>query len=320
MSASNGATVADRLARVRMRIEQAARAAGRDPAGITLVAVSATKTPEQVREAFLAGQRAFGENYAQELAIKAEALRDLQGIEWHFVGHVQTNKAKIVAKYADVIHAVDSAAVAREPEKRAVREGRPRRVPVLIEVNVGHEPQKAGAAPSDIEEVVAAVREQEALALAGMMTMPPFGDLREARKCFETLVSLRQFHGGAAALPELSMGMSEDRGRRCVRRNPSSAWERYLRFAGEGRLSRPSGGLRTERERRFRPRPDPRPARPGTPLRVVAPSPCCVARRSTPPVVTSSQTPVPTSATPAPPRTHPRVETVTASLLLLQAS
>jgi pyridoxal phosphate enzyme (YggS family) len=204
-------SIAERLAQVRARIERAARQAGRDPAAVRLVAVSKKKAPEAVREAYAAGQRAFGENYAQELAAKAEALADLPDVEWHFVGHLQTNKARVVARHAHVVHTVDSTALARELGKRVAaggRRGAP--MPVLIEVNVGGEPQKAGAAPSAIDEVMQAVRAQPALVLRGLMTMPPAGDLAAARRAFETLVSLRDLHGGAAALPELSMGMSAD--------------------------------------------------------------------------------------------------------------
>jgi pyridoxal phosphate enzyme (YggS family) len=203
-------TIADRLALVRARIERAALAAGRDPATVMLVAVSKTKSAEDVRAAFAAGQRAFGENYAQELAAKAEALGDLAGIEWHFIGHLQTNKARIVAKHAHVVHTVDSVALARELGKRAARDERAQKLPVLIEVNVAHEPQKAGATPSEIEEVMGAVLAQDALSLRGLMTIPPAGDAGIAKRCFEALVSLRNMHGGAAALPELSMGMSDD--------------------------------------------------------------------------------------------------------------
>jgi pyridoxal phosphate enzyme (YggS family) len=203
-------SIAARLVEVRERIARAAREAGRDPSGVRLVAVSKTKGPEAVREAYAAGQRAFGENYAQELAAKAEALADLPELQWHFIGHLQTNKAKVVARHADVVHTVDSTALARELGKRAAREARVRPLPVLVEVNVGGEAQKAGAAPSDIEEVMRAVQAQEALALRGLMTMPPADDLAAARRVFETLVSLRNLHGGPAVLPELSMGMTGD--------------------------------------------------------------------------------------------------------------
>jgi len=201
-------SIASALAEVRGRIARAALAAGRDASLVKLVAVSKTKGPEAVREAYAAGQRAFGENYAQELATKAEALSDLPGVEWHFIGHLQTNKARVVAKHAHVVHTVDSAALARELGKRASKEARA--MPVLIEVSVGGEAQKAGATGSEIEEVMRAVQAQPSLALRGLMTMPPAGDLDAARRVFETLVSLRNLHGGPAVLPELSMGMTGD--------------------------------------------------------------------------------------------------------------
>jgi pyridoxal phosphate enzyme (YggS family) len=205
-------TIAERLTEVRARIERAALASGRDPASIRLVAVSKTKSSEAVREAYAAGQRAFGENYAQELEAKAEACAGLAGIEWHFIGHLQTNKARVVARHAHCVHTVDSVPLARELGKRAAaaRGAGAAPLPVLIEVNVAREPQKSGATPSEIEEVMLAVRDQSALSLTGLMTVPPVGDLSVARRCFETLVSLRNLHGGAAVLPELSMGMTAD--------------------------------------------------------------------------------------------------------------
>ncbi len=203
-------SVASNLAEVRARIVRAAQAAGRDPAGVKLVAVSKTKGADLVREAHAAGQRAFGENYAQELAGKAEALADLRDLEWHFIGHLQTNKARVVAAHANVVHTIDSAALARELGKRVAKLERAAPLPVLIEVSVAGEAQKAGAAPSDLDEVMQAVAEQPSLALRGLMTVPPVDDLQAARRVFETLVSLRNLHGGPRVLPELSMGMSHD--------------------------------------------------------------------------------------------------------------
>ncbi len=202
-------TLASNLAEVRARIDRAARAAGRDPAAVRLVAVSKTKPAEMIREAYAAGQRAFGENYAQELTSKAEALADLPDLQWHFIGHLQTNKARVVAAHAHVVHTVDSTALARELGKRAAKNARSA-LPVLIEVSVGGEAQKAGASPSDIAEVMRAIAEQPSLSLRGLMTVPPAEDLPGARRVFETLVSLRNLHGGPQALPELSMGMSHD--------------------------------------------------------------------------------------------------------------
>ena len=203
-------SVREGLEDVRQRIVRAAAACGRDPREVRLVAVSKTKGPEAVREAYGAGQRLFGESYAQELVTKREALADLVDIEWHFIGHLQTNKAKLVARAADVVHAVDSVVLARELGKRVLAAGRKGPIPVLIEVNITAEAQKHGASPSELAEVIAAVQAQPGLALRGLMTMPPFGDLEVARRTFEALASLRSLHGGQPLLPELSMGMSAD--------------------------------------------------------------------------------------------------------------
>jgi pyridoxal phosphate enzyme (YggS family) len=177
---------------------------------VTLVAVSKTQPLERIREAYAAGQRAFGENYAQELASKATALADLSGLTWHFVGHLQTNKAKLVAKHAHVVHTIDSTVLARELGRRVTREGRASAMPVLVEVNVGGEPQKAGVAPSDLAAVLRAVRAEPSLDLRGLMTVPPAEGLAAARRVFETIVTLRNVHGGPVALPELSLGMTAD--------------------------------------------------------------------------------------------------------------
>lgn len=201
-------TVTDGLARVRDRIARAASAASRDPTEVRLVAVSKKKPASAVREAYEAGQRDFGENYAQELVEKAEQLADLVDLRWHFIGHLQSNKARFVAPIAHMVHTIDGEALARELGKRATTRGR-ERLPVLVEVNVGGEPQKHGSSAADLGDVLAAVDAQPALHLRGLMTMPP-NDLEGARRAFEALASLRTLHGGAARLPELSMGMSDD--------------------------------------------------------------------------------------------------------------
>jgi pyridoxal phosphate enzyme (YggS family) len=136
--------IAEHLADVKARIASAARASGRRVEDIKLVCVSKTHPAEAIREAYAAGQRAFGENYAQELEAKARSLADLPDIEWHFIGHLQTNKAKAVARAAHVVHTIDSVVLAHELGKRVAREGRGQ-MPVLIEVNVAGEAQKHGA-------------------------------------------------------------------------------------------------------------------------------------------------------------------------------
>jgi len=200
--------VGEGLASTLTRIARAAEACGRAPGSIKLVAVSKKKSPEMIREAYAAGQRAFGENYAQELAEKASALADLPDLEWHFIGHLQSNKAKLVAGNAQVVHTIDSATLARELGKRAAAMGRS--LPALVEVNVSGEPQKSGATPGEIAEAISAIAAQPSLSLRGLMTVPPEGDLLATRRVFETLGTLRNLHGGARILPELSMGMSAD--------------------------------------------------------------------------------------------------------------
>jgi len=173
------------------------------------VAVSKGKPADAIREAYAAGQRRFGENYAQELVAKVEELRDCPGIEWHFIGHLQSNKARAVAPLVHFVHTVDTPSLARELARRVARAGRAP-LPILIEVNVAREAQKHGVAASELEEVMGAVVGEPSLTLRGLMTVPPNADLDRAREVFETLASLRSLHGGAPKLPELSMGMSGD--------------------------------------------------------------------------------------------------------------
>jgi len=202
-------SVADGLAIVRERIARAAAAVGRDPASVRLIAVSKTKPSSAIREAYAAGQREFGENYAQELVEKAAELADLVDLRWHFIGHLQSNKARVVARVVHYVHTIDGASLARELGKRVEKGGVVERLPVLVEVNVGGEAQKHGASAADLRDVLAAVEAEKSLHLRGLMTMPPH-DLAGARRAFEGLASLRESHGGTARLPELSMGMTDD--------------------------------------------------------------------------------------------------------------
>ena len=191
--------VAAGLARVRERIAAACAKAGRDPASVRLVAVSKTKPLQMLRAAQAAGQTVFGENYAQDLREKAEAL---PGVEWHFIGALQTNKAKLVVGRAALIHTCDRLALAQELSKRAKAAGLMQRV--LIEVNAGREPQKAGVLPESVPELLAQVRALSSLACEGLMCIPPAeGD---PRPHFRSLQNL----GQALGLPELSMGMTAD--------------------------------------------------------------------------------------------------------------
>lgn len=199
--------LADRLQRVLGRIAEAERAAARAPGEVKLVCVSKRQPIEAIREAYALGQRRFGENYAQEIGEKAEALADLTDLEWHFIGHLQSNKAKVVARWASVVHAIDAASVARELGRRRLALGLPP-LAVLLEVNLGGEAQKHGMSAAELPEIAARVAAEPALALRGLMTVPPAGDREAARRVFSTLRTLRNV--AAPSLPELSMGMSDD--------------------------------------------------------------------------------------------------------------
>ncbi len=192
-------------------MQTAALAAGRDPETVKLVAVSKTHPAEAVREAYAEGQRDFGENYVQELLQKAEALRDLPDLRWHLIGHLQRNKARQVAGLISMLHTVDTAELALELSKRVAGAAPGRRLEVLIEVSIAGEAQKHGAAPEELAELLAAIEALPTLSLRGLMCVPPLTEEPAgARPFFEQLASLRQQHGGAQRLPELSMGMTQD--------------------------------------------------------------------------------------------------------------
>ncbi len=196
--------IRERLAQVHARIDAACRAAGRDPRGVRLVAVSKFHSLCAIREAYDAGQRDFGENYAQELIAKAEGLRDLAGLRLHFIGALQSNKAKLLAPRCQVVETLASSSAARALHERAAALGRS--IEVMLQVNVAGERQKSGVAPSSLDELVAQVRALSALRLTGLMTIPPADDPERARACYETLARLAR----ERQLAELSMGMSDD--------------------------------------------------------------------------------------------------------------
>ncbi len=200
-------TIAERLAAVRARIAEATTRAGRPEGSVRLLAVSKTKSEALIREAYAAGQRDFGENYAQELATKAMALADLKDLRWHMIGPLQRNKAKLVVPVAKVVHTVDRPELAEELSKRAAGTGKTPQV--LLEVNVAGEASKAGCTPEGAVGLAALVRQLPHLDLVGLMTIPPDTDDRElARPFFRRLRELRDALGGG--LTELSMGMSHD--------------------------------------------------------------------------------------------------------------
>lgn len=209
MESDDLAGIASRLDAIRGRVAAAAERAGRAPGEVRLVAVSKGKPPEAIRAAYAAGQRDFGESYAQELEQKAEALGDLPELAWHAIGRLQRNKAKLVARVAAVVHSVDREDLALELDRRAEALGRTLRV--LLEVNVGGESSKGGCAPGDLGRLLEAAVRCRHLQPIGLMTIAPFlDDPAEVRPFFAALRALRDQHGSPAALPELSMGMSHD--------------------------------------------------------------------------------------------------------------
>lgn len=202
--------IADRVAEVRSRIVRAAARAGRDPATVTLVAVSKTVPPPRIYAAYLTGVRDFGENRVEEgLPKQAELPADMV---WHMIGHIQSRKARDVVGHFGLVHSVDRLDLAETLHRRA--EATDVLVPVLLEVNVSGEATKAGFAPADVDGAVRAVNLLPRLQLRGLMTMAPIvTDPEAARPVFRGLRELRDRLSAAwpqARLDDLSMGMTDD--------------------------------------------------------------------------------------------------------------
>lgn len=202
-------TISTNLQAVRARIAAAAEMAGRPPESIGLLAVSKTFPAEQVREAAGAGQLAFGENYVQEGLAKIAALEGL-GLEWHFIGPLQSNKTRLVAEHFTWVHGVERLKIAeRLSEARGA--GRPP-LQVCVQVNVSGEASKSGVSPGDTAALAQAVATLPNLRLRGLMAIPePTDDMALARRRFSTLRQLRDtLNEAGLALDTLSMGMSHD--------------------------------------------------------------------------------------------------------------
>lgn len=200
---SPGAPLRDNLARVRDRIDAACRRSGRDPSGVTLVAVTKSASDAEVEALLALGVRDFGENRAVEGAARAERFGDRA--RWHFIGHLQTNKAGRVAAAFHVLHSLDRPALAEDLEKRCA--ARNRHLPVLVQVNVSGEATKGGFRPEEAAAAVAAVRANRPhLDVEGLMTMAPAGEPESARPHFRRLREL----AAACGVRNLSMGMTAD--------------------------------------------------------------------------------------------------------------
>ncbi|WP_068808821.1 YggS family pyridoxal phosphate-dependent enzyme [Thauera phenolivorans] len=202
-------SISARLEAVRARIDAAASAAGRDPGTVDLLAVSKTWPAEAVREAAAAGQRAFGENYVQEGVAKTEALAGL-GLEWHFIGPLQSNKTRAVANAFDWVHSIDRLRIAERLS--AQRDAHLRPLDVCIQVNVSGEHSKSGVAPEAVAGLARAVAALPRLRLRGLMCIPEATeDVALQRARFAALRALKDaLVAGGLGLDTLSMGMSHD--------------------------------------------------------------------------------------------------------------
>ena len=233
-------SIAENVAEVRQRIADAARRVGRDPAEITLMAVSKTFPAQSIRETYDAGLRVFGENRVQEFSGKSAELADLKDAEWHMIGHLQSNKAVAAAELFASVDSFDSLKLAEKMNPAAERLGKKLRA--LIEINVGGESAKSGLAPDSVqlEELLIAARRLEHIEFLGLMTIPPFTeDAEQARPYFRKLRELRDHIAArnlsAIRMDTLSMGMSHDfeiaieEGSTCVRVGTAIFGERIKR-------------------------------------------------------------------------------------------
>ena len=207
-------TLHTRLGEVRRRIAACAERSRRAPEEITLIAVSKTHPAEMVRQAIEAGAHDLGENRVQEAVEKIEAVGRPSGVRWHLIGHLQANKARRAVKYFDIIHTVDSIALA-ERLARLCREEKRDELPVMIQVDLAGEATKSGADEEQVPELIAAISSGGCLRLVGLMTLPPFFEeaervrpfFRRLRQLRDTLQARGVFGAGGG---HLSMGMSHD--------------------------------------------------------------------------------------------------------------
>lgn len=206
-------TIAENIENVQNRIKRAAEKVGRDAKEIKLVTVTKTVDVNRIKEAVEAGLRIFGENRVQEAQKKVASyeLRVPSGkIEWHFIGHLQTNKAKYAVQLFDMIHSIDSTALAEELNKQAAKINKIQ--DALIEVKLSEEETKHGVPKNELMELIESTKDMKNLNILGLMTIPPFfDDAEKTRPYFRRLRELRDVAvKNGYNLPELSMGMSRD--------------------------------------------------------------------------------------------------------------
>lgn len=200
--------IRENLQKVTERIKKAARNVGRDPSEVKLVAVSKTVEVARIKEAVEAGVSILGENYVQEAQKKIEEIG--RSVSWHFIGHLQSNKAKYAIRLFDMIHSVDSLPLAEELNRRAEQANE--RIKVMIEVNLSKEATKFGTDEEMVMNLVKGIQNLHSLSLEGLMTMPPYFDLPDMSRPY--YVALRELKERIAIegipMRELSMGMSND--------------------------------------------------------------------------------------------------------------
>lgn len=204
--------IAQNIRIVKEKITEAAKNAGRRPQDIKLVAVSKRFSADSILEAFAAGQNIFGENYIQEVQAK-RGLLPAEAV-FHFIGHLQSNKAKIAAETCNMVETLDSFKLGRALNSQL--ENLNKDLEILIQVNIGKDPQKAGVTADDAEELLTKIKELKRLKVCGLMTMPPLTtDPEQSRPHFRSLRILAEMLAEKnlfphVSRPELSMGMSDD--------------------------------------------------------------------------------------------------------------
>jgi pyridoxal phosphate enzyme (YggS family) len=203
------ATTEERLQAVKSRIATASRVCGRDPRDIVLVAVSKTFSAADIRHAHAAGQRDFGENYAQEAVAKQRTLTDLD-LAWHFIGPIQSNKTRAIAEHFDWVHSLDRVKAAERLSAQRPADRAP--LQVCLQVNVSGEASKSGVPPEALPALAQAVAQLPRLKLRGLMAIPePTSDAALSRRRFEVVRALKEaLARDGYALDTLSMGMSDD--------------------------------------------------------------------------------------------------------------
>ncbi|MCD6586489.1 MAG: YggS family pyridoxal phosphate-dependent enzyme [Desulfobacteraceae bacterium] len=202
----------EQIKKIRKRIEQAALSCGRDPLNVQLVAVSKTVSSKNVKPVIDAGVFIFGENYIQEAMQKIDEIADSR-LSWHFIGHLQSNKAKYVVRYFDLIHSVDTLKLAKEINRHAKKLNKVQNI--LVQVNIAMETTKSGVSTKDTISLIRDISKLENLSVKGLMTMPPFFNQPEkVRPYFKALADLKdQILKESIAhieMKELSMGMTGD--------------------------------------------------------------------------------------------------------------